>query len=252
MLQHVFAQQAKFLANSLNTNKVEHSDNGSTLIIKQRDQPVKYSAWFFKRISDHIAKDTVPSSLPRLTPAHALPSNQVIAITTSITMVTIGQDNLKKSPKPLPWELLPMTGTTRRLAVSSQLAVLIKLSLVFSMQRRESSLRIYSQTALSLLLVLSSISRIRVALSLAPCALVPILWNGILSSWMTKQRSWSISVTPEMDGWMANLSRSTRPKSRRTTLSSLAMIVVQRPRVCKAFANCGVSFFIIKCCAKHE
>jgi hypothetical protein len=44
MLQHVFAQQAKFLANSLNTNKVEHSDNGSTLIIKQRDQPVKYSA----------------------------------------------------------------------------------------------------------------------------------------------------------------------------------------------------------------
>jgi hypothetical protein len=55
-----------------------------------------------------------------------------------------------------------------------------------------------------------------------------------------------------MDGWIAKPSRSTRPKSWQTTLSSLAMLVAQRPRVHKAFANCGVYFFIIKCCAKHE
>ena len=41
MLQHVFAQQAKFSANNLNTNKVEHGDNGSTLIIKVLEQTVK-------------------------------------------------------------------------------------------------------------------------------------------------------------------------------------------------------------------
>ena len=63
MLQHIFAQQAKFSANSLNTNKVEHGDNGSTLIIKVLDQTVKYSVRFFKRISDHVAEDTVPNSI---------------------------------------------------------------------------------------------------------------------------------------------------------------------------------------------
>jgi hypothetical protein len=91
MLQHVFAQQAKFLANSLNINKVEHGNNGSTLIIKQLDQTIKYFVQFFKRISDHITKDTVPSCIPRFTPAHALLSNQVVAITTLIAMVTIGR-----------------------------------------------------------------------------------------------------------------------------------------------------------------
>ncbi len=96
MLQHVFAQQAKFSANSLNTYKVEHGDNGSTLIIKVLDQTVKYSVHFFKRISDHVAEDTVPSSIPRFTPAHAHPSNQIATITTSIAMATIGQDYTKK------------------------------------------------------------------------------------------------------------------------------------------------------------
>jgi hypothetical protein len=151
MLQHIFAQQAKFLVNSLNTNKVEHGDNGSMLIIKQLDQTIKYLVQIFKRICDHSATDKVPSSIPRFTPAQALPSNQAIAVITSIAMATIGQDNLKKKSKASPPGTLPMTGTTRRLAVSSQLAVLIKLSLVFSMQTRESNLRIHPQTALSLL-----------------------------------------------------------------------------------------------------
>jgi hypothetical protein len=43
MLQHVFAQQSKFSASSLNTNNVEHGNNGSTLNIKQLDQTIKYS-----------------------------------------------------------------------------------------------------------------------------------------------------------------------------------------------------------------
>jgi hypothetical protein len=92
MLQHIFAQQANFSANSLNTNKVEHGDNGSTLIIKVLDQTVKYSVRFFKHISDHVAEDTVSSSIPRFTPAHAHPSNQISTITTSIAMAMIGQD----------------------------------------------------------------------------------------------------------------------------------------------------------------
>jgi hypothetical protein len=82
MLQHVFTQQAKFLASSLNTNKVEHGDNGSTLNIKQLDQTVKNSVRFFKCINDHIAKDTVSSSIPRFTPTHALPLYQVAAVAT--------------------------------------------------------------------------------------------------------------------------------------------------------------------------
>ena len=102
MLQHFFAQQAKFSANSLNTNKVEHGDNGSTLITKVLDQTVKYSVRFFKRISDHIAEDTVPSSIPRFTPAHAHPSNKISTITTSIGMATIGQDYTKKMPDASP------------------------------------------------------------------------------------------------------------------------------------------------------
>ena len=102
MLQHVFAQQAKFSANSLNTNKVEHGDNGSTLIIKVLEQTVKYSVHFFKRISDYVAEDTVPSSIPRFTPAHAHPSNQIATITTSIAMATIGQDYTKKKPDASP------------------------------------------------------------------------------------------------------------------------------------------------------
>jgi len=102
VLQHVFAQQAKFSANSLNTNKVEQGDNGSTLIIKVLDQTVKYSVRFFKRISDHVAEDTVPSSIPRFTPAHAHPSNQIATITTSIAMATIGQDYTKKKPDASP------------------------------------------------------------------------------------------------------------------------------------------------------
>jgi hypothetical protein len=102
MLQHVFAQQAKFSANSLNTNKVEHGDNGSTLIIKQLEQTIRYSVRFFKRISDHVAEDTVPSSIPRFTPAHAHPSNQIATVTTSIAMATIGQDDTKKKPDASP------------------------------------------------------------------------------------------------------------------------------------------------------
>ncbi len=102
MLQHVFAQQAKFSANSLNTNKVEHGDNGSTLIIKVLDQTAQVLSSFLQRISDHVAEDTVPSSIPWFTPAHAHPSNQITTITTSIAMATIGQDYTKKKPDASP------------------------------------------------------------------------------------------------------------------------------------------------------
>ena len=146
-----------------------------------------------------------------------------------------------------------MTGAMRNLTASSHLVALIKPSLDSFTQRKESSLKAYSQTALSLLLVLSCVSRIRNALGLASRALIPTLWNGILSSQMTKQRSWPILATPEMDGWMEKPSRSTRPKSWQTTLSSSSvMLVVQRLRVCKAFPNHGVPFFHIYCSVNQE
>jgi hypothetical protein len=43
-----FSQQSKFSANTLNTHKVEHGDDGSTLIIKQLDQTVQYLAHFIQ------------------------------------------------------------------------------------------------------------------------------------------------------------------------------------------------------------
>ena len=63
---------------------------------------MKNSVCFFKQSSNHIAKDTVPTAIPRFTPAHALPSNQVATSTSSIAMATIGQDHLKKNPEAPP------------------------------------------------------------------------------------------------------------------------------------------------------
>ena len=57
---------------------------------------------YFKRFSDYVAEDTVPSSIPRFIPAHAHPSNQIATITTSIAMATIGQDYTKKKPDASP------------------------------------------------------------------------------------------------------------------------------------------------------
>ena len=91
-----FAQQAMFSANSINTNKVEHGDNCLTLNIKQIELTVKYSVRFFKQISDHIAEDTVPTSIPRFTLAHALPSNQINNFAVPTTMSTTIDDAKKK------------------------------------------------------------------------------------------------------------------------------------------------------------
>jgi hypothetical protein len=96
MLQHVFAQQAKFLANTFNTNKVEHGNNGSTLNVKQLKQTVKYISRFFKKMSDHVAEDSIPDSVPRFTPCHALLSNQVCTVIDAVAAVTINAGDTKK------------------------------------------------------------------------------------------------------------------------------------------------------------
>jgi hypothetical protein len=96
MIQHVFAQQAKFLANTLNTNKVEHGDDGSTLVIRQLEQTVKYISRFLKKMSDHVAEDSTPNSIPRFTPRHALPSNQICTITDSVASFTVNEGTQKK------------------------------------------------------------------------------------------------------------------------------------------------------------
>jgi hypothetical protein len=96
MIQHVFTQQAKFLANTLNTNKVEHGNNGSTLNVKQLKQTVKYILRFFKKMSDHVAEDSTPNSVPRFTPCHALPSNQVCTFIDAVATVAVNAGDTKK------------------------------------------------------------------------------------------------------------------------------------------------------------
>jgi hypothetical protein len=108
MIQHVFAQQAKFSANTLNTNKVEHGNNGSTLNVKQLKQTVKYILRFFKKMSDHVAEDSPPDSVPRFTPRHALPSNQVCTVNDAVAAVAVNAVDTKKKQDSLP------TGTPTR------------------------------------------------------------------------------------------------------------------------------------------
>jgi hypothetical protein len=96
MIQHVFAQQAKFLANTLNTNKVEHGHNNSTLNVKQLEQTVKYISRFFKKMSDHVAEDSTPDSVPRFTPCHVLLSNQVCTVIDAVAAVAVNAGDTKK------------------------------------------------------------------------------------------------------------------------------------------------------------
>jgi hypothetical protein len=105
MIQHVFAQQAKFLANTLNTNKVEHGDDGSTLVIRQLEQTVKYISRFLKKMSNHVTEDSTPDSIPRFTPCHALPSNQICTVTDAVASFTVNKGTQKKKAElpPPPW-----------------------------------------------------------------------------------------------------------------------------------------------------
>jgi hypothetical protein len=96
LIQHVFAQQAKFLANTLNTNKVEHGDDGSTLVIRQLEQTVKYISRFLKKMSNHVAEDSTLDSIPRFTPHHALPSNQICTVTDAVASFTVNEWTQKK------------------------------------------------------------------------------------------------------------------------------------------------------------
>jgi hypothetical protein len=96
MIQHVFAQQAKFSANTLNTNKVENGDNGSTLNVKQLKQTVKYILRLFKKMSDHVAEASTPDSVPRFTSRHALLSNQVCTVIDAVATVTVNAGDTKK------------------------------------------------------------------------------------------------------------------------------------------------------------
>ncbi len=63
-LQHVFLQQTKFMWNTLNTNKVEMSIIAAVIVTKKVDDTVKYITRFFKKMDNHLSKDTVPDSVP--------------------------------------------------------------------------------------------------------------------------------------------------------------------------------------------
>jgi hypothetical protein len=104
MIQHIFTQQAKFLTKTLNTNKVEHGDNGSNLNVKQLKQTVKDILRCFKKMSDHVAEDSTPNRVPRFTPRHALPSNQVCTVINAVGTVAVNAgDTKKKQDSSPPW-----------------------------------------------------------------------------------------------------------------------------------------------------
>ena len=73
-MQHVFAQQAKFSCSTINTNKVEINGHAAVLETKLIEQTTKYISRFFKKMSDHIAKDSTPDGIPRFTPVYCKPS----------------------------------------------------------------------------------------------------------------------------------------------------------------------------------
>ncbi len=191
MIQHIFAQQAKFLANTLNTNKVEHGNNGSTLNVNQLKQTVKYILPFFKKMNDHVAEDTTPNSVPRFTPCHALPSNQVCTVNDAVAAVTVNAGDAKKKQDSPP----PGTPACERRAKKARAGNKpmgggpdqAKLGLF--MQKKESSLKISSRVILKQPPALSFAPRTRDAIGPVRHALVPTLPNGRTSSLMTRKKS---------------------------------------------------------------
>ena len=73
MMQHVFAQQARFSCSTINTNKVEIEGHAAVLEAKIIDQTTKYISRFFKKMNDHVAEDSTPDGIPRFTPANCKP-----------------------------------------------------------------------------------------------------------------------------------------------------------------------------------
>jgi hypothetical protein len=190
MIQHVFAQQAKFLANTLNTNKVEHGNNGSTLNVKQPKQTVKYISRFLKKKSDHVAEDSTPDSVLRFTPCHALLSNQVCTVSDAVAAVAVNAGDTKKKQDSSP----PGTPARERRAKKARGGNKpmgggpdqAKLGLFHA--KKESNLKNSSWVILNQPHVLSSAPRIRNATGLVPLAPDPALSNGRTSSLATRRK----------------------------------------------------------------
>ena len=247
MLQHVFSQQAKFLANSLNTNKVEHRDISSALIIKQLDQTVKYPVQIFKWISDRTAEDTVPTAIPRFTPAQALPSNQVVAVITSIAMATISQDHLKKKSEASP---LGTPANDRRNKKSCSLKPTggtdqTKLGLFHAKEgvKPEDLLSSSLEPSPCAFFCFQNKKCNR------PCSLCPhphiVKWDTIRSDDQVKILKHFIDIG---NSWLdGETFKKHKTKIPETTLSSSVTLGVQRLRVRKAFTNHGIPFFHIYC-----
>jgi hypothetical protein len=64
--------------------------------VKQLEQTVKYISRFFKKMSDYVAEDSTPSSVPRFTPCHVLPSNQVCTVIDAVAAVAVNAGDTKK------------------------------------------------------------------------------------------------------------------------------------------------------------
>ncbi len=190
MIQHVFVQQAKFLAaNTLNTNKVEHGNNGSILNVKQLKQTVEYISCFFRKMSDHVAEDSNPDSVLRFTPCYVLLSNQVCTVIDAVPAVTVNAGNTRKKQDSSP----PSTPAHERRAKKARGSNKpmrggpdqAKLGLFHA--KEESSPKNSSRVILKQPPVLSSAPRTRGAIGLVRDTLVPTLSNEITSSLMTRK-----------------------------------------------------------------
>ncbi len=71
MLHQVLAQLASFSTNSVNSNLIEHGDNGAKLIIMPIQNITKFVARFFDRMDNHILEGTYLDSVPQFTPRDA-------------------------------------------------------------------------------------------------------------------------------------------------------------------------------------
>jgi hypothetical protein len=112
---------------------------------------------------------------------------------------------------------------------------LTRKSLVFSMQKKESSPKNFSRVILKQPPVLSSAPRTRGAIGPVWGALIPTLSNGRTSSLMTRKKSSCISPKLEMVGLMLRPCKSTKQKSQLNTLTSSEMQGDPKPEVREVF-----------------
>jgi hypothetical protein len=88
-----------FFLQQLNTNKVEVSGIAAVHVTKQGDVTVKYITCFFKKMANHVARDTVFDGIPHFMLHHAKPG-ATGSTTNSISKAAIEPQKKKADKSP--------------------------------------------------------------------------------------------------------------------------------------------------------